>query len=1408
MFKILKRVLLVMVMIICGLALIGCQMGGGGGSNQGENGGDNGGSSTGDKTVAKLDASKQGTYYGDDVVVEITESKVKITDPTGKVQEFTIYSEGDKFFIEEEGEKVYCTFGDGTVTNKHGTFSKNGGNGGGQTGNDTPANIDASLQGEYFLGNVKVTVGASKVTVTDAGGTHEYNLYQENGQIYFYDEGVKVYCTFGNGTVTNKYGTFTRDNTSMSTVSADEAARKFAGFLEFNEQFRVPSGDAIADMTSTEDGATTYVITVVNPSETYEAYKQYFDGLFSKLGYTEAQTSWVKMESTTKGKGAGVSYDAQTKTLAIVASKFDLGGGNSTDMSVSEFANLFKEKTSIELKFPADVQGINSIVNREESGYINLSGSFGYGDAADPDSAFNQMVQAFDQSITDKGFTKGNVDKQQYSNVVSYSVQWINNSYSIVTLELLAYSGMNEFSILYSGDVNGGGNGGGSQTVDSWPSNQIAEFYSNKVAIPDYSGTFDSISASTINQDGSKVIQVLIDGAIEKDYKLWLDALKGAGFITNEETWYVKYLENSYVAEVYAYLSPEGFASITFHLTLREVTPWPSNLIGEKLGQAVLNAIPVPDNSGNTSYSGNYAAGMLAISVDSGLQTDLYEKYAAALVQAGFIDLGNDDFEYVFENYDVIELTLYRPSNAQNRFSISIEFEEYEGMEYIIPTNFHAQMNGFTLTKIGESYVYLYNYSGQLDMIQVYLYDAANGMWKHAEGSIYKYATDDSKRVIWQNYGTEDNPAYYQYVARPQVDNFLDGTSGLAYYYYEEVKEASNATKDASKNATIAGVACEYVTYSNTVAATGYSYTSTTEVWIDPVSHMVYKVVVSMTSAGQEYSNVAFEIKSMDLTVTSFAEVGIANCILPTFDATHASDNDHAYGEVVEVTATCGKDGEKYQICSACGAKHVIETTKATGEHTAYMDGNDIVYTTDYEGHHYKVCTTCHQQYDEEDCTFGEWTIDRAATCKHEGSRSHKCTKCFNTVRETIPADPNAHLFLREYYNDATVVLPTKDAAGSITWSCMEECGATYTIALPVLNDTNYSKVVFVDYDDNGEEQNYELFVLDMDKLIKEMNDNMNPSFTIDSYYIQQKVFSWDTLAYNYDYNNPLYGFKGDLVADEVASVPSAIRGEYYNDENLKVVVGENTVTIYGEQTASYTLYTKNDAIYFEVNGSKVYVTVNNDGTIEAGNFGLFAKRVAANISSALRGVYVSEDEEDNTYIEVSATSVKVITGEDDPTYELYVDGDDYFIVIDNAKVYVYVDVDEEIVTVDEIGVFVRPGQGGEGEGEGEDNGDELEDTELWPSASIANFLGFDDFYTFGYDGAEYTWDSNEEYGVIYVALTLPEDVDAAEVVASFIDQVEEYDQEIGYAILDGYYLSIQEYEGNVMVQYGLPHYE
>ena len=74
--------------------------------------------------VAKLDSAKQGTYYGDDVVVVVMESTVKITDPSGKTLEYTIYQEGTRYYVVDNGNKMYCTFGDGTVTNDKGTFTK------------------------------------------------------------------------------------------------------------------------------------------------------------------------------------------------------------------------------------------------------------------------------------------------------------------------------------------------------------------------------------------------------------------------------------------------------------------------------------------------------------------------------------------------------------------------------------------------------------------------------------------------------------------------------------------------------------------------------------------------------------------------------------------------------------------------------------------------------------------------------------------------------------------------------------------------------------------------------------------------------------------------------------------------------------------------------------------------------------------------------------------------------------------------------------------------------------------------------------------------------------------------------------------------------------------------------------
>ena len=115
--KLFKVFVIIFIFVFCGLTLVACEFGGNNNNNP---------NSGTQEVIAKLSSDLQGTYYGDDVIVVIEESKVKITDPSGKTLEFTLYQEGDKVYILEEGVKVYCTFGDGTVTNTHGTFSKNG----------------------------------------------------------------------------------------------------------------------------------------------------------------------------------------------------------------------------------------------------------------------------------------------------------------------------------------------------------------------------------------------------------------------------------------------------------------------------------------------------------------------------------------------------------------------------------------------------------------------------------------------------------------------------------------------------------------------------------------------------------------------------------------------------------------------------------------------------------------------------------------------------------------------------------------------------------------------------------------------------------------------------------------------------------------------------------------------------------------------------------------------------------------------------------------------------------------------------------------------------------------------------------------------------------------------------------
>ena len=1308
MTKIIKRVLVAFVLAICVFALAACQMGGS--NNGGGNGGEGGGGSQSGATVAKLPANLQGTYYGDDVVVVVSESKVSITDPSGKVQEFVIYEENGRYYVEEEGNKNYCTFGDGTVSNSHGTFSKdpNGGSGDGS----------------------------------------------------------------GSGTGTD----------DKARNEAQEKIRRISGIANF----KLPEGGTVRVENINSDGLVGCGVIVVGSTETFASYKAYFDKIVKENGYEET------FEGFTKDNGdsfLGMSL-AQGENGEIQVAAFEASGVQTDEIAVATFQAQFKEATGIDIVFPDYVTSvvvpIFEIKNKVTTN-INFEAE-GVSDASE--ESILAIANIIGPNFEAAGLVKGEVSSSTYEGVVTFTLEYHSADYqSQLSISVSSYSGYTMCTVFYTGPIP--------QGEPEWPAEAIAKIFGTHATVPAFEGEFSGVTALEIQGQ----LSVLVSGVDQKDATLWLEKLVRAGFTAQDEDLYVnRYGE--YDAAVVEASFESGMLAIKFYLQEMTSNPWPSSEITAKFNAAVEQVLPKLDGTNRSFMAQEYNVS-LYIYVTGAVNDQTAAEYNAQLLKAGFIF---DSYEYVytFENYDTLKVYASMGSTGGvDALMIHIQYEEYEPIQYIIPENFEAEILGFKLVKIGESYIYSYAYSGSSTSVTEYLYDATSKTWTKGSAIVYPFAVN-GKTIVWQSFDQNDPNAITQIVNKPQIDDFLRGTSGLAYSYYEQYLEAmandpASVVRDGSKDATIAGFACEYYKITDDSLAS-YGMTSVIELWINPTSHMIFKVVSNANYNGQETSNIAFEIKSFNTNVTSFADAGFSNCILVTKNGSNLTDNDHTWGEVIESGATCGTAGEKYQVCSCCNEKKVLGTVPATGQHTPQMDGNNPAWYTDYQGHHNHYCTTCRQYYGEEDCDYDEWIIDSPATCKHEGLRHHSCKVCGATERGTMPIDPNAHLFLRENFNDATVVFPTKETAGSITWECIEDCGATYTIELPILNADNYARIIYKDYDDNWEEQNYELYVIILSDLVAELKAKLNPSFTVDEYYVLQYVFNYQ-LANNRDYDNLLYGFKGDQVADEVASVPKSIQGEYYNEENLKVNVGESAVTIYGEQTQIFTLYSKDEDIYFNYDGSKVYVTVNDDGSIEAGDFGLFTRRIVASIGKALQGIYVSEEEGNNTYIEVYEDHVKVITGGgNDLEYTLYEDGDYYFIIMNDEKVSVY--PSEENVYVDNIGFFVRPNQGGEG---GEEGGDELEDTELWPVASIANFLGFEDFYIFGYEGAEYTWNSNEEYGIIYVQLTLPEDVDAAEVVASFIDQVEEYDQEADYAILDGYYLSIQEYEGSVMVQYGLP---
>ena len=167
---------------------------------------------------------------------------------------------------------------------------------------------------------------------------------------------------------------------------------------------------------------------------------------------------------------------------------------------------------------------------------------------------------------------------------------------------------------------------------------------------------------------------------------------------------------------------------------------------------------------------------------------------------------------------------------------------------------------------------------------------------------------------------------------------------------------------------------------------------------------------------------------------------------------------DHSYNE--EVTApTCTEDGYTTYTCTACGHSYTGNTVIATG-HSYSEDVTAPTCTED--GYTTYTCTACGYSYtgNTVSATGHSYNEDvTAPTCTEDGYTTYTCSACGHSYTgNTVVATGHSY--------EATA-----NDDGSVTYTCANDCGDSYTVNNTLFNDTYYMdsidmlKVVF---DGNG----------------------------------------------------------------------------------------------------------------------------------------------------------------------------------------------------------------------------------------------------------------------------------------------------------------------------------------------------
>ena len=128
-----------------------------------------------------------------------------------------------------------------------------------------------------------------------------------------------------------------------------------------------------------------------------------------------------------------------------------------------------------------------------------------------------------------------------------------------------------------------------------------------------------------------------------------------------------------------------------------------------------------------------------------------------------------------------------------------------------------------------------------------------------------------------------------------------------------------------------------------------------------------------------------------------------------------ADKTPHTFGEwIIDEAATCTTSGTRHHVCTTCN-KSVSETISATGHNYS------TTWSTDGTNH-WRVCQNsgCTSVSGKTTHTFGQWIVDKAATCTTSGTRHHVCTTCNKSVSETVPVEPTAHNYSTSWTTDDT----------------------------------------------------------------------------------------------------------------------------------------------------------------------------------------------------------------------------------------------------------------------------------------------------------------------------------------------------------------------------------------------------